>query len=56
MRDSLRAVGKAFGLWSLNAGGFVTGNVYNDPFNGKTFYMSGHMSSLMVSSAVVLDT
>jgi hypothetical protein len=34
------------------AGGFVTGNVYNDPVHGKTFFMSGYMSSLMVSSAV----
>jgi hypothetical protein len=34
------------------AGGFVSGNVYNDPVNGKTLFISGYKSGLMVSNAV----
>jgi hypothetical protein len=34
------------------AGGFVAGTVYNDPVNGKTLFLSGYKSALMVSSAI----
>ena len=34
------------------AGGYVAGNVYDDPANGKTLFVKGYQSALQVSTRV----
>jgi hypothetical protein len=36
------------------AGGYVSGNVYNDPVNGKTIFLTGYKSSGYVSSSTTV--